>query len=379
MLLYIYIVACVLLACSYVLLLQAVLQMWSSMPVWEAPPGFQPSVRISVVIAARNEAANIEACVRSILACNYPAALREIVVVDDYSEDDTAERVARLAAAHPNEVRLLCLSDTRPPAPPGKKSALSRGIACAHGELIVTTDADCLVPPRWLWLLASAYEKRRPSAIVAPVALQTRNGWERFQALDVAATMGITGTALACRWFAMGNGANLCYPKTTFERIGGFAANAHRASGDDMFLLAKLPVEEVFFLKNADATVQTQPCPTVRAFFQQRMRWGTKNTGWTNRRLQAVLALLWAVPFGVVCNALLAPWYLPLGGVALLLLSAKAWADRRLLGEMTAFFHQKKYLSHFWMALLTHTIYLTVVGLASLVVRRYLWKGRRWR
>ncbi len=379
MLLYAYAAVCLLLASGYLLLLRAVLHTWRSMLVWEAPADFRPGVRVSVVIAARNEAANIEACVRSVLACNYPAVLREIVVVDDYSEDDTAERMARLVAAHPDEIRLLRLSETQPSAPPGKKSALSRGIACARGELIVTTDADCLAPPRWLWLLASAYEKRRPSAIVAPVALQARKGWECFQALDIAATMGITGAALARRWFAMGNGANLCYPKATFERIGGFADNAHRASGDDMFLLAKLPIEEIFFLKNAGATVQTQPCPTVRAFFQQRLRWGTKNTGWTNRRLQAVLALLWAVPFGVVCNALLALWCPPLGGIALLLLSAKAWADGRLLREMTAFFHQKKHLGHFWSALLTHTIYLTMVGLASLVVRRYWWKGRRWR
>jgi cellulose synthase/poly-beta-1,6-N-acetylglucosamine synthase-like glycosyltransferase len=379
MLLYTYAVACFLLASGYLLLLRAVLRTWRSMPMWEAPADFQPSVRVSVVIAARNEAENIESCVRSVLACNYPTALREIVVVDDYSEDDTAKRVAGLVAAHPDEVRLLRLSEAHPPAPPGKKSALSRGIACACGELVVTTDADCLVPPRWLRLLASAYEKRRAGAIVAPVALQARNGWERFQALDVAATMGITGAALARHWFAMGNGANLCYPKATFQRVGGFAGNAHCASGDDMFLLAKLPIEEVFFLKNADAAVETQPCPTVMAFFQQRLRWGTKNTGWTNRRLQAVLALLWALPFAVVCNALLALWHPLLGGMALLLFGVKAWADWRLLREMTAFFHQKKNLSHFWTALLIHTAYLAVVGLASLVVRRYSWKGRRWR
>ncbi len=379
MLLYAYAAACLFLAFGYLLLLRAVLHTWRSMSVWEAPADFQPGVRISVVIAARNEAANIEACVCSVLACDYPAALREVVVVDDYSEDDTAERVARLAAAHSDEVRLLRLSETQPSAPPGKKSALSRGIACACGEIIVTTDADCLVPSRWLWLLASVYEKQRPSAIVAPIALQARNGWECFQALDVAATMGITGAALVRRWFAMGNGANLCYPKAIFECLGGFSGNAHRASGDDMFLLANLPVEEIFFLKNADATVQTQPCPTIKAFFQQRLRWGTKNTGWTNRRLQAVLALLWAVPFAIVCSVLLALWCPPLSGMALLLLSTKARADGRLLREMTAFFHQKEHLGHFWSALLTHTIYLTVVGLASLVTRHYLWKGRRWR
>ncbi|MCS7036962.1 MAG: glycosyltransferase [Saprospiraceae bacterium] len=350
------------------------------MPVWEAPFDFQPSVRISIVIAARNEAATIVACVRAVLACDYPASLREVIVADDYSEDATAGCVAELVAAFPGEVRLLRLSEVQPPAPPGKKSALTQAIALAGGELIVTTDADCYVPPCWLQLLAAAYEIRRPSAIVAPVVLGGPNHWwAHFQALDVAATMGITGAAINSGWFSMGNGANLCYPKAVFERVGGFAGNEHRASGDDMFLLAKLPVKEVFFLKNADAAVQTLPCPTVMAFFHQRLRWGTKNTGWTNQRLKSALALLWALPFAAVLGAVLAFWYPPLGGIALLLFGAKAWADRRLLREMTAFFRQEEALRYFWPALAIHFIYLTVVGLAALVVRRYRWKGRRWR
>lgn len=372
--------ACLLVALGYVLWLQAVLKTWRSLPLWETPPDFEPTTRVSVVVAARNEAERIEACVRSILDCDYPAELREVIVADDYSEDETAERVAAWAAAYPDEVRLLRLSETQPPAPPGKKSALTQGIACARGALIATTDADCLVPPHWLKLLASAYERVRPTAIVAPVVLEVQpNGWERFQALDAAATTAIAAAALARRWFAMGSGANLCYPKAAFERIGGFAGNEHRASGDDMFLLAKFPMEEVFFLKNAQAAVQTRPCPTLSAFFQQRLRWGTKNIGWRNQALKAALGLLWALPFAVVLCTLLAFWHLPLGGIALLLLGAKAWADWRLLREMSAFFHQSQNLRHFWPALVVHVLYLVVVGLTAVVVRRYSWKGRRCR
>ncbi len=372
-----YALVCAALALGYAALLFGVLRVWRALPTLSAPPAFHPSVRISVVIAARNEAAYIESCLQSILRTYYPVALREVIVVDDYSEDDTAVRVARLAAKMPGTLQLLRLSEANPPAPPGKKSALQYGIAHATGELIVTTDADCIAPPQWLRLLAWAYETHRPGAIAAPVLLEARAGaWAAFQALDVGATMAITAAALARGWFAAGNGANLCYPKATFEAVGAFAGSEHRASGDDMFLLAKLPVRRVLFLKNADAAVHTQPCPTARDFFWQRLRWGTKNTQWPNRRLQFSLALSLALCLTILVNAALALVCPLLGWVALFQCTAKVAADYALLRHVTAFFRQKALLRYFWPAAAAHLVYVATVGLASLFVLRCMWKGR---
>ncbi len=375
-----YVLLCLSLAVGYWRLLRGVLRAWRALPTWEPAAAYTPRVSLSVVIAARNEEQHIEACVRSVLACEYTAELREVIVVDDYSEDATAARVSRLAAAFTDNVRLLRLGEAWPPVPPGKKSALQYGIARARGELIVTTDADCRVPPSWLRLLASAYEEHRPAAIVAPVCLLARpHWWEHFQALDVAATMGITAAALARGRFAAGNGANLCYSKEVFQAVGGFAGSEQRASGDDMFLLAKLPLERLFFLKNNGAVVHTYPCPEVRSFIQQRLRWGTKNAAFPNRWLKVVLAVMWALPFTASVNVLFAPIYPLMGGLALLQLAAKAWADHTLLSEMSRFFRIESAMRHFWPAFFAHLVYLTAVGGAALWVRRYTWKGRRCR
>ena len=48
------------------------------------------ATQFTVIIPARNEAANIKACVDSILNQDYPANAFEIIVIDDFSEDDTA-------------------------------------------------------------------------------------------------------------------------------------------------------------------------------------------------------------------------------------------------------------------------------------------------
>ncbi len=375
-----YVLLCLLLAMGYWRLLRRVLRAWQALPVWEPAAAYTPRVSLSVVIAARNEEQHIEACVRSVLACEYPAELREVIVVDDYSEDATAARVSRLAAAFADSVRLLRLSEAHPPVSPGKKSALQYGIARARGELIATTDADCRVPPSWLRLLASAHEEHRPAAVVAPVCLLARpHWWEHFQALDVAATMGITAAALARGRFAAGNGANLCYSKEVFQAVGGFAGSEHRASGDDMFLLAKLPLERLFFLKNNGAVVHTYPCRDVHSFVQQRLRWGTKNAAFPNQWLKVILAVMWALPFTALVNVFWAPAYPLIGGLALLQLALKAWADRTLLSEMSRFFRIESAMRHFWPAFFAHLVYLTTVGMVALWVRRYMWKGRRCR
>jgi len=369
----------------YALLLAGYVRGWRRLPVWNVPIGFVPSTRITVLVPARNEAANIAACLQSLLACDYPPALFEIIVLDDFSEDDTARMVSEVALAHPGRVRLLRLSEQGPSIVSGKKRALEFGVSQATGDLIATTDADCQVPANWLRLLVSLYEAKRPGAIVAPVLLHhERTAFQRFQALDLAGMMGITGAGISMGWHRMGNGANLCYAKATFEAVGGYAGNTDRASGDDLFLLGKIAsyapdgnAPGVVFLKNAGAAVRTLPCPDVRTFVQQRIRWGTKNAGLPDPGLKAALAIVFVLCCTIVLNTALL-FFLPgLVWIWACQLLLKAVADYFLLREMCAFFGQRSWLRGFWPAFFWHTAYITGIGMGSLVVREYRWKGRR--
>src|SRR5205823_13807813 len=89
---------------------------------------------VSVIVPARNEAVNIEACVRSILATGYRPL--EVIVVDDGSSDDTAAIVERLAG-----VRLVRGAEL-PPGWFGKPWALVQGYRVARGEVLLFVDAD---------------------------------------------------------------------------------------------------------------------------------------------------------------------------------------------------------------------------------------------
>ncbi|MBL6459033.1 glycosyltransferase [Belnapia sp. T6] len=112
------------------------------LPRLRAPSGDQEGL-VSILIPARDEAANIEACLRAVLASRGVAV--EAVVIDDASRDGTGEIVARLAEADPR-IRLI----EAPPLPPdwtGKVHACARLAEAARGTHLLFIDADVRLAP----------------------------------------------------------------------------------------------------------------------------------------------------------------------------------------------------------------------------------------
>jgi len=64
---------------------------WKAVPDWNVPPDFTPTVSITLLVPARNEAENLWSCLASIQAGHYPSDLLEIFVIDDFSGDNTVE------------------------------------------------------------------------------------------------------------------------------------------------------------------------------------------------------------------------------------------------------------------------------------------------
>src|SRR3954451_23796219 len=116
------------------------------------PSGATPLPRFfSVIIPARNEADNIINCLQSIVANNYPQLHYEVIVIDDFSTDNTQAHVKAMQQQY-NNIKLLVLKEIigNHSLLAYKKKAIELAIAEANGDWIVTTDADCLVPKDWL-------------------------------------------------------------------------------------------------------------------------------------------------------------------------------------------------------------------------------------
>jgi cellulose synthase/poly-beta-1,6-N-acetylglucosamine synthase-like glycosyltransferase len=276
--------------------------------------------KLSIIIPARNEAANIENCLNSILQNNYPENLYEIIVIDDHSEDDTASIIKKYATQN---VKLISLKDfVKDKINSYKKKAIEVAIAQASGTLIITTDADCIVPPTWLQTIAQFYEEKKPAFIAAPVLIDTAyplqtqinnetskgidlghpspkgegKGVRLFQSLDFMTLQGITAAVVHKKQMTMCNGANMAYEKMAFDEVGGFASIDNIASGDDMLLMHKIYKRYpngVLFLNSKNAIVKTAPVNTIAQFFNQRIRWASKADKYDDKRILPVLVVVY--------------------------------------------------------------------------------------
>ena len=148
---------------------------WRSIPQHDnilATPNFKLQTlnfKLSIIIPARNEALNIKACLDSVCNQSYPKELYEVLVVDDYSTDATAAIVKNYAEKN---VQLISLQEITKGKILNsyKKKAIESAIAQSTGELIITTDADCIVPANWLQTIAAFYDETDAAFIVMPVS-----------------------------------------------------------------------------------------------------------------------------------------------------------------------------------------------------------------
>lgn len=381
-------------AVAYAALMRLYLYGWRLLPEQQVEVNASPTLRMTVVIPARNEALHIRACLESILNGSYPIDLLDIIVIDDDSEDHTGNIVETIAQAFP-QVRLFKLPnelETGTKLNSHKKKALELAISQAKGDRIVTTDADCVVPRDWLLRHFSA--AKQGALVAGPVVFYKENNLlQRFQSLDFLGMMGITGAGIQLGFQRMGNGANLSYPKALFLELGGFEGNADRASGDDMFFIQKVAAkypDRIVYLKHAEAAVFTEAKPDWRGFVEQRIRWGTKNTAlpeWTVKAaLGAVFLFCWsllinvlALFIGLFLFGINADFYLVWAALCVFQIAVKALSDYFFLRELCRYFRRTDLLRYFWPSFLIHTAYIALIGTASLFFKTYSWKGRKVR
>ncbi|RTQ48832.1 glycosyltransferase [Hymenobacter gummosus] len=341
-----------------------------------------PAPLVSVLIAARNEAAALPRLLADLRAQTWlhlAGPPFEVIVADDHSTDATAAVVCAAAADSPFPLRLLALAGL-PNRPTGKKAAVEAALAVARAPWAVCTDADCRVGEGWLAAYAPYFAAEQVQFISGPVLLTGRGLLADLQGLELAALVGTGAASIALAAPTMCNGANLAYRRAAFHEVGGFRGNDHLPSGDDEFLLHKLAArypQGIRFVADAAATVRTAAQPTLGALLQQRVRWASKWRHYQPGGASRGLALL-------VLGANLSLYLLAL----LLLIRPAAWpwaaagwalklgADVAFLRPVLGFFGRRRWLGLVPLLQLLYPPYALAVGLLGLR-GGYQWKGRR--
>ncbi|QED38797.1 glycosyltransferase [Antarcticibacterium arcticum] len=345
----------------------------------------------SIIIPYRNEAGNLPQLFNSLLKLKYPVSLFEILLVNDASRDASREICTTFKQKNP-QLRISLLENFRVTGSP-KKDAISTAIQNAAFDYIITTDADCEVPELWLQGFNEKIEKTGAELIAGPVMfspyvfpaknLRQEKGMKYFKAfqemdllsLQVAGAGGFgIGKAFMC------NGANLCYNRGAFLKVGGFLGNGEISSGDDVFLLQKFVQHKLKtdFLKSREAIVLTKPEPDLSALISQRIRWAAKTPAYKSWFAKttglAVLLMNFSLIVGCVLAFLEIVDYEPI----LIAFLFKFVSDLLLLYAAAKFFKRKEVLRHYFWSSLVYPFFSTGVAILS-IFKKYEWKGRTFK
>jgi len=228
---------------------------------------------VSVIVPAYNEAAGIEAAVRSIAASTHPV---EIIVVDDGSADGTADLVEALRLPRVTVIRKVN---------GGKPSALNAGLGAATHDLVVMVDGDTVFEPGTVHALIQPFADPAVGAVSGNTKVVNRGGilgaWQHIEY--------VVGFNLDRRLFDLAE----CMP-TVPGAIGGFRRHALLGVGgvseetlaEDTDLTMALCRDGWRVVYQDDARAWTEAPATLGALWRQRYRWcyGTLQAMWKHRR-----------------------------------------------------------------------------------------------
>ena len=334
---------------------------------------------ISIIVPFRNEAQNISKSISSIEQLDFPTDKFEVIYVDDNSDDNSFQLAESVKKA--SNIRVLKL--------PGdgsgngnKKKALRYGIENSKGDIIVTTDADCIHHKNWLQHIINCFDKET-AFVSGPVEFNEAPGmFSRIQSTEfgglILAGAGLigAGSPLIC------NGANIAYRKKVFDELGGFNDNLHLASGDDEFLMQKIARKtnyKIRFCPEREAVVLTDPSHSISSFLNQRKRWASKSLFYNDIRLTARLVLIFLFYAGLIIQTVLvltgSPYFAITLAVSLLV---KVLMELMIIRRGMNLFLSKKKISVFLMTELFQVPYIIVSAIGGLA-GGFAWKGRNLR
>ena len=338
-----------------------------------------PKTRFSIIVPFRNEEKNLSKLLKSFSKLNYPHDLIELIMIDDFSKDQS-ERVYIQWRMKNDTFDTTLLENLRLSNSP-KKDAIARAIPIVKNEWIITTDADCVVNKNWLLTIDNYIQENNVEMIASPVIYKTKNNWfHHFQQMDLLSLQGTTIGSFGLGKPFMCNGANFTYKKQLFIDLDGFNGNNKIASGDDVFLLQKAIQkcpEKVHFLKSKDTIVVTKPENDLFKLFMQRVRWASKTSSYSSlyAKFLAITVLLMNL------SLILSLWFVLIQKMDWKILLGtfliKYCIDYILLFKTNKFLLNGRFILPLASSLI-YPFFASTVAIYSLF-GNYSWKGRRFK
>ncbi|MFA7228241.1 MAG: glycosyltransferase [Melioribacteraceae bacterium] len=323
---------------------------------------------VTVVVAARDEEKNILDCLVSLDKLIYPENKLEIIIVNDHSSDSTGEIIENFVKDKPRFRTLIPEGSIG--SLKGKTNALANAIRISHGEIILTTDADCTVSPLWAKTIASYY-KNDVAFVGGFTTQEDYNSFAGMQAIDfvylltVAAGTINLGKPLSC----IGN--NMSYRKSVYDEIGGYEGLPFSVTEDFNLLMAihELKKYKIIYPLDQNSLVNSKVCPDWKTLYWQKKRWGV---GGMKSDLIGYSVMAW----GYIVHALilLLPFFFSATGLYLSIF--KIAVDYYFVKPVFSRLRLKMSIKHFIAFEVYFIIYVLILPFIVLPNRKVKWKGR---
>ena len=231
---------------------------------------------ISVIIAARNEEKHLPNLLNSLSSQNYPLENYEIIIIDDRSEDKTANIIKEFQIKNKNITLLQVKNESKFLL--GKKGALDAGIRTAKHNILAFTDADCVPTNNWLKQINSHFTD--DTDIVAGYSyVNYKNKLFRYlKNLERSSIFAVVAGSFGWNWGITITAGNMAYRKELYGKVDGFNDIGEIRSGDDILLIQKMGkiARKMKFMFHPDSVVHTGRDETTDSQIQQETRRGSK-------------------------------------------------------------------------------------------------------
>ncbi len=324
----------------------------------------------TVIVAARNEEENILRCIESLDNLIYPEGKLEIIIIDDKSTDRTGEIIDKYIEGKTKFKKIATNEEIE--GLKGKTNALAGALKIANGEIILTTDADCAVNPKWAYITASYYtpDVGVVNGYTTQLAAGTFSGMQAidFIYLQIAAAGTINmNNPISC----IGN--NMSYRKKAYDEVGGYESIPFSVTEDFKLLKAiyNLRKYKVIYPLHKDALVTSVACKTYKSLYRQKKRWSVGGLGVPFR---GYLVMVWG--FLANLSMLLTPLFF--SPVWLYLAVFKVTLDFFVLYHVHKRLEIENVLKYFISFEVYFTLYVVAIPFVLALSRKVIWKEREY-
>ncbi|MBK8552043.1 MAG: glycosyltransferase [Ignavibacteria bacterium] len=230
--------------------------------------------KVSVIVAGRNESANIRRCIQSLSRTNYPAGKLEIILVNDHSTDNTFE-IMKEATAGLDYFKVINSAESTSNNLKGKANAIDTAISQCTGEIIISTDADCEVPANWVRETVRYYSGNT-AMICGFTKIKTDSTlFSKVQSLDWLYLLTLASSSAGLKMILSCVGNNLAFSKKAYNDAGGYSSIGFSVT-EDLALMRKINSYSSLEIKypiDRECIVETLPCSNLSELFSQKRRW----------------------------------------------------------------------------------------------------------